>query len=90
MINGVLMIVAAVLFGVLYLFEKLSILWLWVAGFYLAAGVVNLVSHALREKWKVHTANKKAEKIAREAEDSRREAEEAKKKLSESGQEVNV
>ena len=37
MINGVLLIVAAVLFAVLYLFEGLGVMWLWIAAFLLAA-----------------------------------------------------
>lgn len=88
MINGVLMIVAAVLFAVLYLFEGLGIMWLWIAAFYLVVGIVNLISHVVREKVKVRAANKKAEKTAQEAESSRREAEEAKKKLIENVQEA--
>jgi predicted membrane protein len=88
MINGVLMIVAAVLFAVLYLFEGLGIMWLWIAAFYLVVGIVNLISHVVREKAKVRAANKKAEKTAQEAESSRREAEEAKKKLIENVQEA--
>ena len=88
MINGVLMIVAAVLFAVLYLFEGLGIMWLWIAAFYLVVGIVNLISHVVREKVKVRAANKKAEKTAQEAESSRREAEEAKKRLIENVQEA--
>ena len=60
MINGVLLIVAAVLFALLYVFEKLSVLWLWIAGFYLVAGALDLVLHILKEKAKVRAANKKA------------------------------
>jgi predicted membrane protein len=90
MINGVLMIVAAVLFAVLYLFEGLGIMWLWIAAFYLVVGIVNLISHVVREKAKVRAANKKAEKTAQEAESSRREAEEAKKKLIENVQEAET
>ena len=81
MINGVLMIVAAVLFAVLYLFEGLGMMWLWIAAFYLVVGIVNLISHVVREKAKVRAANKKAEKTAQEAEA-------AKKQLSENAQEV--
>lgn len=79
MINGVLLIVAAVLFAVLYLFENLSMLWLWVAGFYFIAGVLDLVMHVLKEKFKVRAANKKAAKTAQEAEASRKQAEESRK-----------
>ena len=90
MINGVLLIVAAVLFAVLYLFEGLSILWLWIAAFYFGAGVLDLVLHVLKEKAKVRAANKQAAKTAREAEQSRKQAEEAKKKLEEPKQEEKV
>ena len=90
MINGVLLIVAAVLFAVLYLLEGLGIMWLWIAGFYIVAGVLDLIFHVVREKAKIRSANKKAEKTALEAEASRKEAEEAKKKLEEPKQEENV
>jgi predicted membrane protein len=90
MINGVLLIVAAVLFAVLYLLEGLGIMWLWIAGFYLIAGILDLVFHVVKEKAKIRSANKKAEKTALEAEASRKEAEEAKKKLEEPKQEENV
>lgn len=97
MINGVLLIVAAVLFAVLYLFEGLNILWLWIAGFYFVSGVLDLVMHVLKEKSKVRAANKKAAKTAQEAEasrkqaeESRKAAEEAKKQLIEPKQEEKV
>ena len=97
MINGVLLIIAAVLFAVLYLFEGLGIMWLWIAGFYFVAGVLDLIFHVVKEKSKVRAANKQAAKTAREAEESRKQAEEsrkqaeeAKKKLEEPKQEVNV
>ena len=90
MINGVLLIIAAVLFAVLYLFEDLGMMWLWIAGFYFVAGVLDLVMHVIREKAKVRSANKQAAKIAREAEGSRKLAEEAKKKLEEPKQEEKV
>ena len=90
MINGVLLIVAAVLFAVLYLFEGLGIMWLWIAAFYFVAGVLDLVVHVLKEKGKVRAANKQAAKTAKEAEESRKLAEEAKKKLEEPKQEETV
>lgn len=86
MINGVLLIVAAVLFAVLYLLEGLGIMWLWIAGFYLVAGVLDLITHFVKEKVRIHTANKKAVKAENEkkqAEDARKQAEEAGKKLEE-------
>ena len=90
MINGVLLIVAAVLFAVLYLFEGLGIMWLWIAAFYFVAGVLDLVIHVLKEKGKIRAANKQAAKTAKEAEESRKRAEEAKKKLEEPKQEETV
>ena len=88
MINGVLLIVAAVLFAVLYLFEGLSILWLWIAGFYFVAGILDLAMHVLKEKYRVHAANKKAAKTAQEAEASRKDAEESRKKAEASRKEA--
>jgi len=90
MINGVLLVVAAVLFAVLYLFEDLGVMWLWIAGFYLVVGILDLVMHVLKEKAKIRAANKQAAKTAKEAEESRKQAEEAKKKLEEPKQEVSV
>ena len=89
MINGVLLIVAAVLFAVLYLFEGLGILWLWIAGFYFAAGVLDLVMHVLKEKLKIRAANKKAAKTAQEAEVSRKQAEESRKAAEEAKKQLN-
>ena len=82
MINGVLLIVAAVLFAVLYLFEGLGIMWLWIAGFYLVAGILDLILHVVKEKAKVRSANKKAakaESAQKQAEESRKQAENAQK-----------
>lgn len=90
MINGVLLIIAAVLFAVLYLFESLGIMWLWIAGFYFVAGILDLIIHVLKEKGKIRAANKQAAKTAKEAEESRKLAEEAKRKLEEPKQEVTV
>lgn len=90
MINGVLLIVASVLFAVLYLFEGLGIMWLWIAAFYFVFGVLDLVIHVLKEKGKLRAANKQAARTAKEAEASRKQAEEAKKKLEEPKQEEIV
>jgi predicted membrane protein len=97
MINGVLLIVAAVLFAVVHVFGGLGILWLWIAAFYLVAGILDLILHVVKEKVRVRSANKKAQKTAQEAEasrkqaeESRKEVEEAKKQLVEPKQEVNV
>ena len=88
MINGVLLIVAAVLFAAVYLFGGLGILWLWIATFYLVAGILDLVLHAIKENAKVRAANKKAAKTALEAENAKKQAEEAKKQISEPTVEV--
>ena len=79
MINGVLLIIAAVLFAVVYLFGNMGVLWLWIAGFYLVAGIADLVVHALKEKRKLHSANKEAQKNAKQAEEARKQAENVKK-----------
>lgn len=88
MINGVLLIVAAVLFAAVHLFGGLGIIWLWIAAFYLVAGILDLIFHVVKEKAKVRAANQKAEKTALEAEESRKQAEAVKKQLSEPSQEV--
>ena len=41
MVNGVLEIVAAVLFAVIAIKEDMNMLWLCIAGIYLVAGVMN-------------------------------------------------
>ena len=48
MINGVLQIVAAVLFAVLYMFEDLNVVWLYVAGAYLLVGIINLIISGIK------------------------------------------
>ena len=80
MVNGVLLIIAAVLFAVVYLFGKMGALWLWIGCFYFAAGVGDLTIHVIREKAKVRAANKQAQKNAREAEEARKQMEVVKKK----------
>ncbi len=93
MINGVLLIVAAVLFAVLYLLEGLGVMWLWIAGFYFVAGILDLVFHAVKERSKVRAANKKAiqaENEKKKAEEGRRQAEEAKTAIPEPKQEEIV
>ena len=60
MINGVLHIVAAVLFAVVSLNDGLNIVWMAIAGIYLAAGIINLIVHAVKVK-KIEKAAKKAE-----------------------------
>ena len=60
MINGVMHIVAAVLFAVIAVKEGISIIWLGVAAVYLITGVINLTIHALKIR-KIEKAAKKAE-----------------------------
>ena len=48
MINGVMQIVAAVLFAVVYVFGNMGIIWLWIAAAYLAMGIINLIAYAAR------------------------------------------
>ena len=79
MINGVLLIIAAVLFAVVYLFGKMGALWLWIAAFYLVAGIADLVIHTVKERHKLRSANKEAQKNAKQAEEARKQAEFAKK-----------
>lgn len=93
MINGVFLIVAAVLFAVVYLFGGLGMVWLWIGAVYLVAGVVNLTVYYIRNKHELHTANKQAAKTAKEAEETRKQMEavklqEQKVKLPETSQEV--
>lgn len=67
MINGVIEIVAAVLFAVVFLFTEMNTIWLWVAGFYLVCGCVNLVVHTVKNKRKLRAAEKQAEKNTQQA-----------------------
>jgi len=60
MINGVMHIVAAVLFAVISIKEGTNIIWMGVAGVYLIVGVINLTIHALKTR-KMEKAAKKAE-----------------------------
>ena len=60
MINGVMHIVAAVLFAVIAVNGGFNMMWMGIAGIYLVTGVVNLAIHALKIR--------KMEKAAKEAE----------------------
>ncbi len=59
MINGVMHIVAAVLFAVISVQNDLNMIWMGIAGVYLVMGVVNLTIHALKIR-KMERAAKKA------------------------------
>ena len=60
MINGVMHIVAAVLFAVIALSDGFHAIWMGIACVYLVMGVVNLIIHALKIR-KIEKAAKKAE-----------------------------
>ena len=64
MINGVMHIVAAVLFAMIYLWTDLGMVWLWIAAAYLVMGVANLVVYAVMN----HRKQKAAQKAAMPAE----------------------
>ncbi len=88
MINGILLIIAAVLFAVVHLFGGLGIMWLWIAAFYLAVGVIDLTVYYLKNRSRIRAADKKAAKNAKQAEEAMKQVEAVKaqeqmKKLSE-------
>ena len=60
MINGVMHIVAAVLFAVMSIHEGMNLIWMGIAGVYLVTGIINLTVHALKIR-KIEKAAKKAE-----------------------------
>ena len=62
MINGVMHIVAAVLFAVISLDGGFHPVWMGIAGLYLVTGIINLAVHALKIR-KIEKAAKKAEQI---------------------------
>ena len=64
MINGVMQIVAAVLFAVVYLFGDMGIMWLWIAAAYLAMGIINLIAYAARNHKKQKQSARQLAEIA--------------------------
>ena len=82
MVNGVLNIVAAVLFAVVSLNEGINIIWLSVAAIYLLAGIINLSAHALRVR-KIEKAAKKAEQAIATKNEPKTDAVEAKTETTE-------
>ena len=60
MINGVMHIIAAVLFAVIALQGGFNAIWMGIACAYLVTGVINLTIHALKIR-KMEKAAKKAE-----------------------------
>ena len=79
MINGVMSIVAAVLFAVVALGEGMNVIWLTIAGIYLVWGILNLVVYAVK--------NSRKQKAAQQA---LKKAEEKAAKISESAPEKKV
>ena len=70
MVNGVMSIVAAVLFAVVALGEGMNVIWLTIAGIYLVWGILNLVVYAVKNSRKQKAAQqalKKAEEKAAKA-----------------------
>ena len=61
MVNGVIHIVAAVLFGVIAIKEGTNVIWMGIAAIYLVTGIINLAIHALKIR-KMEKAAKKAGK----------------------------
>ena len=67
MINGVMSIVAAVLFAVVALKENMDVIWLTIAGIYLVWVILNLIVYAVKNSRKQKAAQqalKKAEEKA--------------------------
>ena len=94
MINGILLVVAAILFAVVYVFGQLGIMWLWIAAFYLVVGVIDLTVYYLKNKSRIRAANKEAAKTAKQAEEALKQveavrAQEQSKKLMEFAKEEN-
>ena len=77
MINGVMSIVAAVLFAVVALNDSMKVIWLTIAGIYFVWGILNLVVYVIRNYRRQKAAQqalKKAEEKA--AQQSQKMAEE--------------
>ena len=66
MINGVMHIVAAVLFAMVYLFGNMGVIWLWIGAAYLVLGVLNLIAYVARNHKKQKQSARQA--VAAEAE----------------------
>ena len=61
MINGVMNIVAAVLFAMVHLFGNMGSLWLWIGAAYLVLGILNLLAYAARNHRKQKQSAHQAE-----------------------------
>ena len=66
MINGVMNIVAAVLFAMVYLFGNMGIMWLWIGAAYLVLGILNLVAYTARNRIKQKQTAKQAAAVEAE------------------------
>ena len=77
MVNGVIEIVAGVLFAFVYITGDRSVIWLWIGGAYCVFGVLNLLAYAIRNKSKLRAAKKQAEKSAKEAQALTKSAQQA-------------
>lgn len=67
MINGVLEIVAAVLFAVVGLDKGFDTIWLCIAGVYLVCGILNLIIYSVKNYRKQKAAEKAAAEKAASA-----------------------
>ena len=76
MINGVMHIVAAVLFGVISIKEGTNVIWMGIAGIYLVIGIINLAIHGLKIR-KMEKAAKKAEQNNQKTQEKNKEAQNA-------------
>ena len=65
MVNGVMSIVAAVLFAVVALNENMNVIWLTIAGIYFVWGILNLVAYVIRN----HRKQKAAQQALKKAEE---------------------
>ena len=74
MINGVMHIVAAVLFGVISIKEGTNVIWMGIAGIYLVTGTINLAIHGLKIR-KMEKAAKKAEQNNQKTQEKNKEVE---------------
>lgn len=67
MINGVMSIVAAVLFAVVAISEGMNVIWFAIAAIYLVWGILNLIAYSVKNNRKQKAAQqalKKAEEKA--------------------------
>ena len=73
MVNGVMHIVAAVLFAVVALDKNVNVIWMGIAGIYLITGIINLIIHALKVRRMEKAAKKAESEIAQKASSSQKE-----------------